>query len=263
MAEDVPVVILCGGLGARLREETEFMPKPMVKIGNRPILWHIMKIYAQYGFTKFILCLGYKGELIKEYFYHYEVMNSDVTITLGSNNGFKAHNSHDEHDWEITLCNTGDDALKGARLKRIEKYIDADQVMVTYGDGVADIDIGQLFEYHKAHGKMATVTGVRPKFLRFGELDVREDQVIQFSEKPEYTGNYVNGGFFVFDRVLFDYLEDRDDCDLEVGALDQISRQGELIVYKHNTFWACMDTIRDVEYLNNLWNNNQALWKIW
>ena len=263
MNTKIPVVILCGGLGTRLREETEFKPKPMVKIGNRPILWHIMKIYAQYGFTRFILCLGYKGEMIKEYFYHYEVMNNDVTIALGSNSDFKVHNSHDENDWEITLCNTGDNAQKGARLKRIEKYVDADQLMVTYGDGVADIDIEKLLKFHKSHGRTATVTGVRPKFLRFGELDIRDDQVTRFAEKPKYTGNYVNGGFFVFSRAIFDYLEDRDDCDLEVGPLDQISQQGELMVYKHDGFWACMDTIRDAEYLNNLWDNSQAEWKIW
>jgi len=263
MNQNIPVVILCGGLGTRLREETEFTPKPMVKIGNRPILWHIMKIYASYGFTRFILCLGYKGEMIKEYFYHYEVMNNDVTITLGSNSDFKVHNSHDENDWEITLCNTGYNAQKGARLKRIEKYVDADHFMVTYGDGVADIDVGELLKFHKSHDKTATVTGVRPKFLRFGELDIREDRVTLFTEKPKYTGNYVNGGFFVFKRNIFDYLEDRDDCDLEVGPLDQISQQGELMVYKHSGFWACMDTIRDAEHLNSLWNSNQAAWKIW
>ena len=190
-------------------------------------------------------------------------MNNDVTITLGSNCDLKVHNSHDENDWEITLCNTGDNAQKGARLKRVEKYVDAVQFMVTYGDGVADVDIGDLLKFHKSHGKTATVTGVRPKFLRFGELDIQEDQVTRFSEKPEYAGNYVNGGFFVFNRVLFDYLEDRDDCDLEVGPLDQISQKGELMVYKHDKFWACMDTIRDTEHLNNLWSNNQADWKIW
>ncbi len=263
MIKKIPVVILCGGLGTRLREETEFKPKPMVKIGNRPILWHIMKIYAHYGFRKFILCLGYKGELIKEYFYHYEVMNNDVTIRLGSNCGFNIYNSHDEDDWQITLCNTGDYSQKGARLKRIEKYVDTDSFMVTYGDGVADIDIGELLKFHQSHGKTATVTGVRPQFLRFGELNIQDVQVTRFSEKPEYTGNYVNGGFFVFNRVFFDYLEDRDDCDLEVGPLNQISQKGEMMMYKHDKFWTCMDTIRDTEYLNNLWNNNQAAWKIW
>lgn len=257
------VVILCGGIGTRLREETMFKPKAMVMIGNRPILWHIMKIYGHYGFRRFIFCLGYKGEMIKEYFFHYEMRNNDITIRLGANGGFKIHDIHNEDDWEITLCNTGDNVQKGARLKRIEKYIDSDRFMVTYGDGVANIDIEELLKFHKSHGKTATVIGVRPNFLRFGELNIQGDQVTYFSEKPKYRGNYVNGGFFVFERDLFDYLEDRDDCDLEVGPLDQISQKGELMVYKHDKFWACMDTIRDVEYLNNLWNSNQAEWKVW
>ena len=254
---------MCGGLGTRLREETEFKPKPMVKIGGRPILWHIMKIYSHYGFKRFILCLGYKGELIKEYFYHYEIMNSDVTITLGVNCECQVHNSHGECDWKITLCNTGDNAQKGARLKRIEKYIDADQFMVTYGDGVANINIKSLMDFHQSHGKIATVTGVRPKFLRFGELSIKKDLVTRFAEKPKYAGNYINGGFFVFQKALFDYLNDNENCDLETQALEKISRDRELMVYKHDRFWACMDTIRDAEYLNALWNNKQAEWSIW
>ena len=263
MSSNIPVIILCGGLGTRLREETEFKPKPMVRIGSRPIIWHIMKTYSHYGFNRFILCLGYKGELIKEYFYHYQVMNNDVTIKLGANSGFKIHNGGDENEWEITLCNTGANALKGARLKRIEKYVDTDYCMVTYGDGVANINIRDLVEFHQNHGKTATVTGVRPRFLRFAELNTKGDQAIRFEEKPEYTGNYVSGGFFVFNRTLFDYLEDRDDCELETSALDKITKEGELMVYKHDRFWACMDTIRDAEYLNELWTNNQAAWKIW
>jgi len=263
MIENIPVVILCGGIGTRLREETEFRPKPMVKIGNRPILWHIMKIYAHYGVKRFILGLGYKGEMIKEYFFNYEIMNSVFTITLGSQNTCCIHNSHSERGWQITLCDTGDNALKGARLKRIEPYVKSDYLFVTYGDGVANIDIESLFNFHKSHEKIATVTGVRPKFLRFGELDIHDDQVTRFSEKPKYEGNYVNGGFFVFSRRIFDYLEDRDDCDLEMGALERISREGNLMVYKHDKFWACMDTIRDVDHLNSLWDKNQAEWKIW
>jgi glucose-1-phosphate cytidylyltransferase len=263
MNKDIPVVLLCGGIGTRLREETQFMPKPMVIIGNKPILWHIMKIFEHYGFRRFIFCLGYKGVMIKEYFIHYEMMNNDVTIRLGSNEGVKIHNINNEENWEITLCDTGLNALKGARIKRIEKYIDADQFIVTYGDGVADINIGELLKFHSSHGKMATVTGVRPKFLKFGELTIQEDSVIRFIEKPKYIGNYVNGGFFVFNRTFFDYLEDRDHCELEAAPFDQISNKGELMVYKHDGFWACMDTIRDAEYLNNLWNNNQAEWKVW
>ena len=236
MDKDIPVVILCGGLGTRLREETEFMPKPMVVIGNKPILWHIMKIFDYYGFRRFIFCLGYKGEMIKEYFIHYEMMNNDVTIRLGTNEGIKIHNISNEENWEITLCDTGANALKGARIKRIEKYIDADQFIVTYGDGVADINIGELLKFHKTHGKIATVTGVRPKFLKFGELNIQEGKVIRFTEKPKYVGNYVNGGFFVFKRAFLDYLEDSDDCNLESSPLDQISNKGELMVYKHDKF---------------------------
>jgi glucose-1-phosphate cytidylyltransferase len=263
MIENIPAVILCGGMGTRLREETEFRPKPMVKIGNRPILWHIMKIYAHYGVKRFILSLGYKGEMIKEYFFNYEIMNSSFTMTIGSQNACCIHNSYDEKGWQITLCDTGDNALKGARLKRIEQYVNSDYLFVTYGDGVANIDIENLFNFHKSHGKVATVTGVRPKFLRFGELDIYNDRVIRFSEKPSYEGNYVNGGFFVFSRQIFNYLEDRDDCDLETGALEIISREGNLMVYKHDKFWACMDTIRDVDYLNTVWDKNKAEWKIW
>lgn len=263
MIKDIPVVLLCGGIGTRLREETQFIPKPMVAIGKKPILWHIMKIFGHYGFRRFIFCLGYKGEMIKEYFFHYEMMNNDVTIRLGANEGVKIHNTNREENWEITLCDTGADALKGARIKRIEKYINADQFVVTYGDGVADINVKELLEFHNSHGKIATVTGVRPKFLKFGELNIQEGKVTRFTEKPKYKGNYVNGGFFVFNRRFFDYLEDRDDCELEALPLDQISQEGELMVYKHDKFWACMDTIRDAEYLNTLWNNNQAEWKIW
>ena len=163
----------------------------------------------------------------------------------------------------VTLCDTGQKTLKGARLKKIEKYINTDHFMVTYGDGVANINIEALLKFHKSHGKLATITGVRPKFIRFGELDVNGNQVARFSEKPKYNGNYINGGFFVFNRELFDYLEERDDCDLEVGPLDEISKKGELMVYKHDSFWACMDTIRDAECLNNLWNNDHAEWRIW
>ena len=263
MSENIPVVILCGGLGTRLREETQFMPKPMVLIGDKPILWHIMKIYAHYGFRRFVFCLGYKGEMIKEYFFHYEMMNHDCTIRLGSNKGIKIHDSSNEEDWEITLCDTGANALKGARIKRVEKHIDAEQFLVTYGDGVADINIEALLKFHASHGKIATATGVRPKFLKFGELNIREDKFARFTEKPEYTGGYVNGGFFVFNRAIFEYLEERDDCELETEALEKISKRGELMAYKHDKFWACMDTIRDAEYLNELWRRNQANWKVW
>lgn len=197
MNSNIPVVILCGGLGTRLREETEFKPKPMVKIGNRPILWHIMKIYASYGHNDFVLCLGYKGEAIKEYFYHYEIMANDFQVTLGQKNALQIFHNHQEKDWKIILSDTGDKALKGARLKRIEKYIDSENFMVTYGDGVADINIDKLVEFHKSHGKIATLTGVKP-LSRFGELQVEGEKVKEFTEKPQSSEGLINGGFLSF-----------------------------------------------------------------
>jgi glucose-1-phosphate cytidylyltransferase len=256
------VVILCGGLGTRLKEETEYKPKPMVEIGSKPILWHVMKIYAHYGFKDFILCLGYKGEAIKEYFLNYDVLSNDFTIKLGKEKAVTIHNASEERDWSITLADTGNNALKGARLKRIEKYIKEDTFMVTYGDGVGNINIKKLLDFHNSHGKMATVTGVRPPSL-FGELVVKDNRAIIFSEKPQTSAGLISGGFFVFNRRLFDYLTDEDNCDFEKGSLEQIAAEGELMVYTHDGSWACMDTYRDVEYLNKLWRNNQAFWKVW
>jgi len=256
------VVILCGGLGTRLREETEFRPKPMVNIGNRPILWHIMKIYAHYGFKDFILCLGYKGEMIKDYFYNYEILNNDFTIELGTEKKIEIHSSHTEKNWRITLADTGDKALKGARLKRIEKYITGSQFMMTYGDGVSNIDINSLLAFHQSHGKLATVTGVNPA-SRFGELKIKGNQVERFSEKPESSLEFINGGFFVFNRGIFDYLSDDDNCELEIGPLEKIASEGHLMVYKHSGFWACMDTLRDMDYLNKLCAWGKAPWMVW
>ncbi|MFC1515413.1 glucose-1-phosphate cytidylyltransferase [Thermodesulfobacteriota bacterium] len=256
-------VILCGGLGTRLREETEFRPKPMVNIGHHPILWHIMKIYAHFDIKDFILALGYKGEMIKDYFIHYEVMNSDVTIELGKPKSLCLHNCHEEAGWKITLANTGEKAMKGARLKKVEPYINGEIFMLTYGDGVADIKINALLEFHEQHGKIATVTGVNPA-AQFGELKIKGDDVEAFSEKPKVSERgYVNGGFFVFNRAIFNYLNTDDACDLEYGVLEALATEGELKIYKHPGFWACMDTIRDMEYLNNLWAHNKAHWKLW
>lgn len=256
------VVILCGGLGTRLKEETDFKPKPMVTIGNKPILWHVMKIYAHYGFNEFILCLGYKGEVIKEYFLNYDILNSDFTIKLSPQKTVTVHNTSDESDWRITLADTGISALKGARLKRIEKYIKEDIFMVTYGDGVGNINIKKLLDFHKSHGKIATVTGVRPP-SRFGELSVKDNQAMHFSEKPQTSGGMINGGFFIFNRNLFDHLTNDDNCDFEHGPLEDIASKGQLMVYTHDGDWACMDTYRDVEYLNKLWQTSEAFWKIW
>lgn len=256
------VVILCGGFGTRLREETEFRPKPMVNIGEKPILWHIMKYYSQFGFQDFTLALGYKGEMIKNYFCHYELMNNDVTIALGQPENICIHHSHDEAGWKITLADTGERALKGARLKKIERYITDETFMMTYGDGLADLDIKALLAFHKAHGKLATVTGINPA-SRFGEFKIDDEKVTSFTEKPRNGDDYVNAGFFVFNRPIFDYLSTDELCDLEMGALERIAKEGQLMVYKHRGFWACMDTLRDTEYLNSLWDNNQAKWKIW
>jgi len=262
MNQKIPVVILCGGLGTRLKEETEYKPKPMVLIGNRPILWHIMKIYNHYGYNDFILCLGYKGEIIKEYFYHYEIMTNDFRMILGQKKPIEIFHGHQEKNWGITLANTGDKAMKGARIKRIEKYIDSDNFMVTYGDGVADINIDRLIDFHRAHGKIATLTGVKP-LSRFGELLVEGENVKEFSEKPQSTGGLINGGFFIFRRKIFDYLNDRNECDLEYGVLEEIAAQGELMVHRHDGFWTCMDNVRDMEYLNRLWEEGKAKWKVW
>ena len=256
------VVILCGGLGTRLREETEFRPKPMVRIGGKPILWHIMKIYAHFGFKEFILCLGYKGEMIKEYFYNYEILNNDFTIELGEHKKVEIPCCHDESGWKITLADTGDKALKGARLKRIEKYIDEDEFVMTYGDGLANIDINKLVEFHKNHGKMATVTGVNPA-SQFGQLKVDGNQVEKFREKQETRKNVISGGFFVLNMEIFNFLSDDDQCDFETGPLEMIAQNGQLMVFKHDGFWACMDNIRDMEYLNEIWSENKAEWKIW
>lgn len=256
------VVILCGGLGARLREETEFRPKPMVPIGHRPILWHIMKTYEHYGYNEFVLALGYKGEMIKDYFYHYELINSAVSIKLGHPRELRIHECHEEAGWQITMVDTGDKALKGARLKKLERYIDGDIFMVTYGDGLCDVNMNDLLDFHKKHGKIATLTGINPA-SRFGELSIDGNRVKTLKEKPETGRGFVNGGFFVFKREILDYLTLDDSCDLEIGPLEKIAEEGQLMVYKHNGFWACMDTIRDTDYLNSVWNNNSAKWKVW
>lgn len=257
------VVILCGGLGTRLKEETEFRPKPMVNIGTRPILWHIMKIYSTFGHRDFVLALGYKGEMIKEYFYHYELMDSDVTIKLGHpEKTCIYHNDIQEKEWTVTLANTGESALKGARLKKVEKYITGDEFLMTYGDGVSDVDIDALLNFHHSHGKIATVTGVNAA-ARFGELKITGNRVERFNEKPQSGSEFINGGFFVFNRSIFKYLSSEDNCDLEVGPLERLAEQGELMVYKHRKSWACMDTLRDMDYLNRLWHDNKAFWKIW
>ncbi|MEG3640221.1 glucose-1-phosphate cytidylyltransferase [Magnetococcus sp. PR-3] len=258
------LVILCGGLGTRLREETEFRPKPMVPIGGRPILWHIMKYYAHFGIKHFILALGYKGDIIKDYFLHYDLMNSNVTVALGKPGHYHVHDQHhDERDWTVTLVHTGDSARKGARLKRVERFVEGDQFMVTYGDGLSNVDLHALQKFHNSHGKMATVTGVNP-IARFGKLEIEPDnRVSAFFEKPQGEGDLVNGGFFVFNRDFFKHLQDEENCDLEYGPLEALASQEELMVHRHHGFWACMDTLRDNDYLNGLWDRNEAPWRCW
>ena len=255
------VVILCGGMGTRLREETEIRPKPMVEIGGMPILWHIMKTYAAYGFNEFILCLGYKGEQIKEYFYNYEMLSNDFTIELGTKN-LLVYPRHSEKGWKVTLVDTGAEAMTGARIKRIEKYIDTDIFMLTCGDGVADINIKELLAFHTKHGKTGTVTGVVPP-SRYGELVISEDHVMSFSEKPEDGKGAISGGYFVFNKNIFKYLTDKDDCVLEKEPLCGLTEKGELKVYRHKGFWQCMDTYRDYKYLQSLWEKGGSPWKIW
>jgi glucose-1-phosphate cytidylyltransferase len=256
------IVILCGGKGTRLKEETEIRPKPMVEIGDRPILWHIMKIYAFYGFTDFVLCIGYKGEMIKEYFLNYEAMNNDFTIRLGRSNQIDFHSNHSEKDWSVTIADTGEDAMTGARIKRVEKYIDSDEFMLTYGDGLADIDIKKLLEFHRSHNKLGTITGVRPT-SRFGEIIIEDGVVKEFSEKPQSSEGHISGGFFVFRREFLKYLSSDDNCILEKEPLERLAKEGNLTMYFHPGFWYCMDTYRDYLYLREIWQKGKAPWKIW
>ncbi len=261
MAEPIPVLILCGGHGTRLREETEVRPKPMVEIGGRPMLWHIMKLYASQGFTRFILLTGYKGHVIKDYFLSYEARNRNFTVTLGRPGSLRFHDDHGDDGWEVTVLDTGLDTMTGARIKQAEPFIHGDRVMVTYGDGVADIDLHALVAHHTAAGRLATITGVRPP-ARFGELVVDGDRVAEFREKPQVQHGLINGGFFVFERGVFDYLSADPGCVLEQAPLERLAADGQLSVFRHDTFWRCMDTYRDLQALNALWEG-EAPWKRW
>jgi glucose-1-phosphate cytidylyltransferase len=249
-------------MGMRLKEETEYKPKPLVEIGGRPILWHIMKIYAYYGYNDFILCLGYKGQKIKEYFLNYEAMNNDFTIKLGNPNKITYHGSHDETNWSVTLVDTGLETMTGARVKKIEKYIQEDEFMLSYGDGVAKINIKNLVDFHFSHKKIGTVTGVHPQ-SRFGKLIVNENKVKDFSEKPLSSNEYINGGFFVFNRKIFEYLSPSEDCYLERDPLENLAKDNELMMYPLDNYWQCMDTYRDMQLLNEVWEKGKAEWKVW
>ncbi|NQU95495.1 MAG: NTP transferase domain-containing protein [Candidatus Omnitrophica bacterium] len=234
------VVILCGGMGTRLREETETKPKPMVEIGGKPILWHIMKYYAAYGFTRFILALGYKGAYIKDYFRDY----------------------NNEKQWEIACVDTGQKTLKGGRIKRLEPHIKSKNFHLTYGDGLGRVDLKRLANFHFSRKKIGTVTAVRPP-SRFGELLLKGNYVKEFEEKPQLTRGYINGGFFIFNKKLLEYLTPDENCDLEFGALQKLASEGQLTAYKHDGYWQCMDTARDMNYLNELWENGDPPWRIW
>lgn len=255
------VVILCGGLGTRLREETEFRPKPMVEVGGRPILWHIMKTYAFHGFREFVLCLGYRGNYIKEYFLNYEAMNNDFSICLGQKSYIRYHGNHTEQGFGVTLADTGIESMTGGRIRRIEKYIDGDTFLLTYGDGVSDVDIRNLLEFHKEHGKIATVTTV-PPISRFGMMELDgADRVRKFTEKPT-TDGWMSAGYFVLNRSVFDYLGG-DDCVFEREPLERLAADGQLMAYRHQGFFYAMDTFREYQHLNALWSAGDAPWRVW
>ena len=258
------VVILCGGLGTRLREETEYRPKPMVPVGDRPILWHIMNRYAIYGYNEFVLCLGYKEDMIKNYFLHYRTETSDFTLKVGlkSQEAIQYHSPCPERNWSITFVDTGERTMTGARVKRIERYIDGETFLLTYGDGLADLDIIALTRFHEHHGRVGTVTSVHPGVGRFGELVLETDRVAQFMEKPEKPDGYISGGFFVFHRDVFRYLSEDDHCVLEREPLQRLSADGQLMAYRHHGYWECMDTYRDYQHLNELWNKGDPPWAV-
>lgn len=252
-------VILAGGLGTRLSEETQLRPKPMVEIGGKPILWHIMKIYAAHGVTDFIICLGYKGYFIKEYFANYFLHMSDVTFDM-SNNSMEIHNNHSE-PWKVTLVDTGDQTMTGGRIKRIQPFIRGEDFCCTYGDGVGNVNVTALLQFHRQQGTWATLTATQPPG-RFGALEMDRDRVISFQEKPMGDGGWINGGFFVLSSNVFDLI-DGDSVVWEREPMQNLSRAGQLSVYRHSGFWQPMDTLRDKQQLEDLWESGRAPWKIW
>lgn len=254
-------LILAGGYGSRLGNITENIPKPMVTIGDKPILWHIMKIYSHFGLNDFVILLGYQGVKIKEYFFNYHMLNKNFTIDL-ADNSLTYPGKNNVEKWKVTLIDTGIDTLKGGRIKQAEHYLEEDINMLTYGDGVSDVNIKELLAFHKSHGKTLTLTGVRPP-SRFGELVIKKRQVLSFEEKPQISSGVINGGFMVFNKELLSNLTPDKDCDFEFGVLEDLAKKGEVMVYEHKGFWECVDTDRDLNYLNKLWNENKANWKLW
>jgi glucose-1-phosphate cytidylyltransferase len=253
------VVILAGGIGSRLAEETEIKPKPMVEVGGRPILWHIMKAYAHYGLNEFFIALGYKGEEIKRYFLDYHNLSGSLTLNLAS--GKVEERSHECEDWVVHLKDTGTETHTGGRVKRLEPWLKDSTFMVTYGDGVSDIDLDALLRFHRSHGRIATVTAVRPP-ARFGGLAFDGDVVVSFTEKPQIGEGWINGGFLVFEPEVFNYLEG-DHSSLEADAMERLAADNQLVAYRHESFWQCMDTMRDMRLLQSLWQGGKAPWKVW
>lgn len=259
------VIILCGGQGTRIRGVADDVPKPMIPIGQWPILWHIMKIYAYYGLNDFVLCLGYKGWVIKEFFLNYHAFVSDIVVKLGPETLIEFNGSYAEQDWRIVLAETGHNTQTGGRIWRVRRYVeDSDLFCITYGDGVADINIGELIAFHRSHGRIGTVTGVRPR-ARFGVMEISLEGALpvvqEFQEKPQATAGLINGGFFVFDHCLWNYLNDDPDLVFEHTPLASLARDGQLIMYEHNGFWQPMDTYREWKLLNDLWESGEAPWK--
>ena len=255
-------VILCGGYGTRIINVTRDIPKPMIPIGPYPIIWHIMKYYSSYGHNDFVLCLGYKKQAIKDFFLNYEAHTKDFTISLGEQKEIEFHTDHGESEWKVTLADTGLNSMTGARVAKIKKYVGNEDFMLTYGDGVGDVNIDQLLAFHKSHGKILTVTGVRPPG-RFGELVDKEGQVIEFNEKPQTTGGRISGGFFVASSQLFDYLTVDEGLIFEQEPMRRLVADGELMVYEHDTFWQPMDTSREYKLLNELYEKGRAPWVSW
>jgi glucose-1-phosphate cytidylyltransferase len=260
---NIPVVVLCGGQGTRLREETERVPKPLVDIGGKPILWHILKVYGHYGFSRFVLCLGYKSWDIKEYFLRFREHQTDFTVRLGNDRSDPVLQNHRGlEDWEVTCADTGLYAATGARISRIRDYVQSDTFMLTYGDGLGDVDVGALLAFHREQGRIGTVTGVHPS-SRYGEMRVEGPLAVEFNEKPTRPEGLVSGGFFVFQREFFRYLDDDPSLFFEHEPLQKLARDGELSVFPHEGFWMGMDTYREYLELNRLWQNGEAPWRVW
>jgi glucose-1-phosphate cytidylyltransferase len=257
------VVILAGGYGTRIRDVADNIPKPMIPIGPYPILWHIMKYYASFGHKDFILCLGYKGDIIREFFLNYEAYTRDITLRLGDTKSLSFHNTHAESNWSVTLANTGLNSMTGARIRKIANYVGDEDFLLTYGDGVGDIDLDALLKFHKNHGKILTVTGVRPPG-RFGELECDPSGLItEFNEKPQATGGRISGGYFVASKKIFDYLDDIDSLVFEQEPMRRLVAEGNMMVFEHDGFWQPMDTSREYQMLNSIYEKGEAPWVRW